>query len=89
MIAPAKDTAAALDRLLLTIAVLQASVRPLTTGTLCKAMAERSGREWSRDTVARDLRLLMRRGLVESIGGGRGATITWRWTGSITLQTST
>ena len=86
MIAPAKDTAAALDRLLLVISVLQDSDRPLTTGTLCNAMANRAGREWSRDTVARDLRLLLRRGLVESIGGGRGATVTWRLVGSIALQ---
>jgi DNA-binding IclR family transcriptional regulator len=87
MIAPAKfEASQALDRVLAVIEVLQGSGRPLSTGTLCNALADRTGRDWSRDTLARDLRLLAARGLVAQSGEGRGATVTWRWLGRIDLR---
>ena len=87
MIAPAKfGTAQAVDRVLEVIATLQDSNCPLSTGTLCNALADRTGRDWSRDTLARDLRRLVARGLVQSIGGGRGATVLWRWSGRNNLR---
>ena len=80
------DAAQAIDRVLLVMELLQASSRPLTTGTLVHALAGRTGREWSRDTVTRDLRVMLSRGLVAQSGGGRGATVTWRWVGALTLR---
>lgn len=89
MIAPARfDAAKAIDRALLVIEVLQSSSRPLSTGTLCQALADRTGRDWSRDTITRDLRVLSSRGLVAQSGGGRGATVSWRWVGSLSLRPS-
>lgn len=89
MIAPARfDAAQAVDRVLLVIEVLQSSSRPLSTGTLCHALADRTGRDWSRDTITRDLRVLSSRGLVAQSGEGQGATVTWQWKGAALLRPS-
>jgi predicted DNA-binding transcriptional regulator YafY len=82
------NAAAAVDRVLLVMELLQASSCALSTGTLQNALADRTGRDWSRDTLTRDLRLLLSRGLVSQSGAGRGATVTWRWVGAMSLRPS-
>jgi predicted DNA-binding transcriptional regulator YafY len=90
VIAPANfDASQAVQRVLLTIEVLQRSTGPVSAGSLAMTLAEHTGKPASKRTVLRDLQALHASGWVESLGGGRrGATVLWRLAGRRSLRPS-
>lgn len=86
MIAPAPN---AIQRVLLTIEVLQRFTGPVSAGSLAMTLAERTGSPTSKRTVLRDLQALASCGYVAVTGGGRrGATVLWQWKGDRLLRPS-
>jgi hypothetical protein len=87
MIATATETktderGVALWRLLLVSEFLRQCAFPLETPTIQREIGERAGREWSRQTVLRDLQLLARTGAVKPVAAAhRGGAARWQWVG--------
>ena len=69
-------------RLLLVAEFLRQCSFALDTPTIRKEIAERAGREWSKQTVLRDLQLLARTGAVKPVAAAhRGGPARWQWVG--------